>query len=118
MPLAGQYLLLVLFNMQVWILLLSRVTCYIEYFIVELFIEDTQYLSFYCARHILLSIPSILIQLLKLYWNFDIKDIVQVLRYPLCARKLDYKLQLINQSINQSQTMFTKHNRRCRSVYH
>ena len=34
----------------------------IEYFIVKLFIEDTQYLSLCCARYILLSIPSIQIQ--------------------------------------------------------
>ena len=42
MPLASQYLLLVLYNVE-------------AFFIVELFIEDTQYLSLYCARYILLS---------------------------------------------------------------
>ena len=37
------------------------------------------YLSLCCARDILLSIPSIQIQRLKLHQNFDLKVIVQVL---------------------------------------
>ena len=71
MPLASQYLLLVLHNVQAYIKMLFRVTCQIEHFIVEIFIEDTQYLSLCCARYILLSI--------------------------LC-KSLDYKPQSINQS--------------------
>ena len=59
MPLTIQYLLLVLYNVQAYIKMLFRVTCWIEYFIVELFIEDTQYLSLCCARYILWSTPSI-----------------------------------------------------------
>ena len=38
-PLASQYLLLVLCNVQAYIKMLLRVTCQIEYFIIELFID-------------------------------------------------------------------------------
>ena len=51
MPLASQYLLLVLYNVQAYIKMLFWVTCQIEYFIVEIFIEDTQYLSLSCPRY-------------------------------------------------------------------
>ena len=34
---------------------LARVTCYIEYFIVELFIVNTQHLSLCCVRYISIS---------------------------------------------------------------
>ena len=42
--------------------MLFWVTCWIEYFIVELFVEDTQYLSLCFAQFILLGIPTIEIQ--------------------------------------------------------
>ena len=55
--LSSQYLFLILYNVQAYIKMLFTATCYIGYFIVELFIEDTQLLTFCCVRHILLSIP-------------------------------------------------------------
>ena len=46
MPIASLDLLLVLYIVQAQIEMLFRVICYFEYFIIELFIEEPQYISF------------------------------------------------------------------------
>ena len=54
MSLGSQHLLLVLYNVQPENKMLFRFTCWIEYFIVELFIEDTQYLPLStCVEYVL-----------------------------------------------------------------
>ena len=52
MPLARQYLLLVLCNVQSYIKMLFRVTCWIEHFIIELFIDD---LNIYLCVELIIS---------------------------------------------------------------
>ena len=90
MPLASQYLLLVLHSAHprlkcsLWSFARLSTLLYVQSRMSSpmLLVEVSQYLSLCCARFILLSIPSIQIQPLKLRQNFDLsllRVIVQVL---------------------------------------
>ena len=100
--------LLVLCNVQFSIKMLIGVTCLIEIFIIELFIEDTQYFSFCCARYILFSIPSIQIQWLKVAPELWLPYYCWSPNLPFLWKTLDYMLQLINQSPIYSLHIFHK----------